>query len=122
MSIINIIFLLTHEKMSGNPTIKVARPGYDVTNAEDKNLALSSEFITPKIARIIHFTTNGSVAHGLGYVPMFLGYYLDSGSWYPAVNGYVGGGTPYFEIDDTDITLLNSVEAYVILFTDALET
>ena len=108
--------------MLGNPTIKVARSGYDVTNADDKNLALSSEFITPKIARIIHFATSGSEAHGLGYVPMFIGYYLSSGYWYPAVNGYVGGGTPYFEVDDTNVTLTQSVEAYIILFTDALET
>lgn len=62
----------------GDYGIKVSKPGYDVKTAEDKDLVFSSKFFTPRV----HVQGSGSIthtggrtvtiAHNLGYVPMFM--------------------------------------------------
>jgi len=53
--------------------IKIAKEGYDVNTAADKDLVYSSKFNGMKIAE--HNTSGaGTVLHSLGYAPMFLNY------------------------------------------------
>jgi len=49
--------------------LKVARDGYDVDTASDRNIALDSDKFLPKIFRVKRSTSTQSVAHGLTYPP-----------------------------------------------------
>jgi hypothetical protein len=53
-----------------NPILKVARPGLSALSADDKDLAFSSDWATPKI----FMQTNSNWTNTLGYVPSFLGF------------------------------------------------
>lgn len=67
----------------GNYGIKVSTPGSDVLTAEDKNLVYSSKYNGMKILTHGSLSTSGSVAHNLGYVPMFLNYRCSNGTCRP---------------------------------------
>lgn len=53
--------------------IRVSKPGSSATDPTTplRDLAFSSEFISPKIAESHHFTSTGSIVHGYGYPPQF---------------------------------------------------
>lgn len=58
--------------------IRVSKDGFDVKTCADTDLILSSSFLTSIIQKKGTDTTE-SVAHGLGYVPSYLGYIKPNG-------------------------------------------
>jgi hypothetical protein len=54
------------------PVLKVARPGYKVFDAAQKDLTLDSSLLIPKIYKTFRATSSGNTAHGLSYPPQFL--------------------------------------------------
>jgi len=61
-----------------NYGIKVSNPGYDVKTCDEVDLSLKSSITLQKVklmgATTVARNTNGSIAHGLAYVPQFLVY------------------------------------------------
>lgn len=75
------------------PVLKIAKSGKDVSTAGDKDLALDSSKVLPKIYAIKKFTPSDSIissSHGLTYPPMFLTYretrYLHDNTSFPLFN------------------------------------
>jgi hypothetical protein len=73
--------------------LKIAKEGYNVKTAEDKDLIYSSEMATPKIAVNDVYTATSTamvnISHGLGYLPTYLlfdGY--GDGEWSTSVLNY----------------------------------
>lgn len=72
--------------MSKDFVVKLSKPGFDVMTTDDKNLQMSSEFDSHKIAKTGVLTVElpaetfagetktrtDTYSHGLGYVPMYL--------------------------------------------------
>lgn len=109
--------------MSSDYGIKISRTGVDVRTAADTDLVLSSEFVTPMIAKVIRFTTPGSTAHGMGYPPAFIGVKADgAGGWESCTRGYFSGGVPAVYIDATNVTYRagETGDAYVFILVDPL--
>jgi hypothetical protein len=101
--------------------IKVARPGYSVTNPSlsDANTVFSSEFNTFKIYAVVYFSGAGSEAHGLTYPPTFdfIREYA-AGKWVFGNGGYWDNYGPIVSVDDTNV--YSTAKAYVILYIDPL--
>jgi|TARA_Y100000034_G_scaffold52172_1_gene64099 hypothetical protein len=57
-----------------NQGIKVAKSGFDVNTADDKDLIMSSAFNLLKTKESGTFSGAGASAHGLSYVPIFLNF------------------------------------------------
>ena len=77
--------------MSSKPITKVARNGFDARYCDDKDLAFSSEWKTPKIFK----QTSESWENTLGYIPAFMGFrQLNSSVPFTALNNfeYISGG------------------------------
>ena len=51
--------------------IKVSKPGFDVKTTADKNLVMGSHLNTLKTAGSGDLAAGNTVAHGLGYVPIY---------------------------------------------------
>lgn len=56
---------------TNNWGIKVSAPGFDVLEAEDKDLVMSSSFNLLKTLLVGLTTIAASVAHGRAYIPIF---------------------------------------------------
>jgi hypothetical protein len=109
--------------------LAISRPGYDATDpaTERKDFVFHSDNITFKIAKVLHFTSTSSQAHGLGYPPSFLfvrerttpGQY-DGGN-----DGYELGGSSTVYVDSTNVYYNDSVfnprsSCYVFVLLDPL--
>lgn len=115
--------------MSNKRGIKIGRPGLDVLTAADKDLVWSSEFNTPKVAKILHFTSTTPQAHGLGYVPAFIFMThtdivdaFDTEGWTLNNQGYTAGYVTTVSVDNSYVYCdYLGTEIYVILFIDSLD-
>lgn len=94
--------------MSGIPNIKVARGDYDTRTASSKDLAFSTEFTIPKIARVARSTTNQSLAHGLGYEPIAL--FMRELSSSPKQLGHALSSPLLYSTNSVDDTNINFVK------------
>lgn len=118
--------------------MKVAKEGFDATNASDDELIFNSNQNTFKIATTINGTattpalTTGAntwgvvnntntIAHGLGFVPIPQAFINDSGLYTPLQYSFfnVAGGNPWWytlrvRVDATNIYLVTTVVGYNI--------
>lgn len=102
--------------MSG---IEVSKPGYDVKSAGLKNLLLDSDYSMFKyhLDTIRSMTINAgdttkliSFAHGLGYVPAFIGYIENSGFIFPLPNRT---HQPFTGADENYYTYADATNVYI---------
>lgn len=94
--------------MFGIPNIKIAREGYDTRTASSKDLAFSTEFTIPKIARVARSTSNQSLAHGLGYEPIAL--FMRELSSSPKQLGHALSSPLLYSTNSVDNTNINFVK------------
>lgn len=102
--------------------IKISRPGYNVNAADDENLVLSSDFVTPKIFQTMEFTSPGSQSHGLTYPPEFDVMWYDSTdlAYYHGALGIFEGMRALAAVDTSNVYSFYSGTLYIILYTDSL--
>lgn len=59
----------------GSYGIKVAKPGFDITTTDERNLAFTSKYNTLKVfaqgAITIPAGNTGTITHNLGYIPTY---------------------------------------------------
>lgn len=106
--------------------IKVAREGYKIGEASQKDLALDTNLLLPKIYGVVKRTTTGDVAHGLNYAPQFWGFWNLTTSPVPTYTHLAGlwdGVT--MKVDNTNVHIdindfFGPQEMYAVLFLDPL--
>lgn len=98
--------LLIGEEDSGDIVVKLSKPGYDVKEASDSELIMSSEFnsfkIVDKVSIVVTKSTNSNFAqtayvHGLGVSPMVVG------TASPSDNPGISHMIPYTRISSTSL-------------------
>lgn len=95
---------------------KIALPGYDAyTDTDPDHFALYVDQITDyilikeKSEGVVSVTTSQVIPHNLGYVPFCLVFVESSpGVWRKVYARSIDGYSPYFFVDDTNLTLENS--------------
>jgi hypothetical protein len=98
-----------------NYGIRMSKPGVDVKTASDADLSWSSDFKTFKIYRIVKFTANTSINHGLSYPPAFATININTLQFF-------GLGKSYVSVDSQKVYggPVDGQTLYVILFVDPL--
>ena len=102
-----------------NTGIIISKPGVDAKTADEKDLVWSSNFKTFKIYKILKFTSEQTVSHGLNYPPTYVVYRPDF--IYDYITG-LPGPAGQARVDDTNVfsTGTSAEPTYVILFIDPL--
>lgn len=98
--------------------IKIALPGYDAFNDTDPDhFALYVDQDDPtdyvllkeKAKATVSVVSSTTIPHGLGYVPLCLVFAeITSGVWRKLFSRQIDGTGCWFEVDDTNLTLLNT--------------
>lgn len=95
--------------------------GVDSSSNTDLNSVYKSSLSAVQVVKIIHFLTNGTVDHGLGYAPAFFAYKDDgSGHWQYFNLGDVTG-LSFLNVDETTVYNYDSSETYVFILKDPLD-
>jgi len=97
-----------------NYGIKISKAGYDVKTASDINLIMSSKFNMLKTKMAGTFSEAGTLAHGLGYVPIF--FIFAKGQTMERISITGNGGA-----DSTNITFENpTTKRYYVFYQQAV--
>lgn len=109
--------------------IKISKPGVSVHSAQDSELVFSSEFNTPKLAKVVTLTATGGgaideIEHGLGYAPMFLSFEEIAGyddQWFYHATSYYAPSANVW-VDDEKVYYLGGAgdTTFVYLFVENL--
>jgi hypothetical protein len=119
---------------SGTPIIKIGLDGVNaLTDTDPNNFVFyfdgSTDYILIKEKErnsiAVAAGTSHNIAHGLGYVPFTLVFYLSAAGTYRKLYGSDWAGTlPYYSLTSTNLTLVNptanSVTFYYYLFYDLI--
>lgn len=109
--------------------VKIAKPGFDALEADDKDLAFSSELPSHSIYEVVTVTktspaTSVTYNHALGFVPkvwIFVSLNDGSGDYYRRIPQLITGDRMDYYITDQDIVIQTSVTTTlsfrVVIFT-----